>query len=63
MKKNSHEFDPRKFLQAAMDETEKVCIERFEAFGSAGQASDILPIDLEVMAQRYKAGGLRQFVH
>jgi len=31
MKKNSHEFDPRKFLQAAMEETEKVCIERFEA--------------------------------
>jgi fructose-bisphosphate aldolase class II len=63
MKKNSHEFDPRKFLQAAMDETEKVCIERFEAFGSAGQAPDIFPIDLEVMAQRYKAGALRQVVH
>jgi hypothetical protein len=58
MKKNSHEFDPRKFLQAAMDETEKVCIERFEAFGSAGQAAE-----LEVMAQRYKAGTLRQVVH
>jgi fructose-bisphosphate aldolase, class II len=63
MKKNSHEFDPRKFLQAAMEETEKVCIERFEAFGSAGQAPDICPIDLEVMAQRYKAGALRQVVH
>jgi fructose-bisphosphate aldolase class II len=63
MKKNSHEFDPRKFLQAAMDEAEKVCIERFEAFGSAGQAPDIFPIDLEVMAQRYKAGALRQLVH
>ena len=54
---------PRKFLQAAMDETEKVCIERFEAFGSAGRAPDICPIDLEVMAQRYKAGALRQVVH
>jgi fructose/tagatose bisphosphate aldolase len=29
MKKNSHEFDPRKFLQAAMDETEKVLYRAF----------------------------------
>ena len=50
MKKNSWEFDPRKFLQAAMDETKKVCIERFEAFGAAGRAAHIRPIDLEVMA-------------
>ena len=63
MKENSHEFDPRKFLQAAMDETQKVCVERFEAFGSAGQAPDIDPIELEIMAQRYKAGTLRQVVH
>ena len=28
MKENAWEFDPRKFLQAAMDETRKVCIER-----------------------------------
>jgi len=27
------------------------------------QASDICPIDLEVMAQRYRAGALRQLVH
>jgi len=37
MKRSSWEFDPRKFLQAAMDETKKVCIERFEAFGCAGR--------------------------
>jgi fructose-bisphosphate aldolase class II len=63
MKKNAREFDPRKFLQAAMDETAKVCIERFEAFGSAGQAPHIVPIELDVMAQRYGAGTLRQVVH
>jgi len=63
MKKSPWEFDPRKFLQAAMDETEKVCIERFEAFGCAGQAPDIQPVDLEVMAQRYRTGTLRQLVH
>jgi fructose-bisphosphate aldolase class II len=63
MKKNVREFDPRKFLQAAMDETTKVCIERFEAFGSAGRAPEIGPIELDVMAQRYGAGTLRQVVH
>jgi len=63
MKKSSWEFDPRKFLQAAMDETKKVCVERFEAFGCAGQAPDICPINLDVMAQRYRAGTLRQVTH
>jgi fructose-bisphosphate aldolase, class II len=63
MKKSAWEFDPRKFLTAAMDETRKVCIERFEAFGSAGQAPGIRPIDLDAMAQRYRAGALRQVVH
>jgi fructose-bisphosphate aldolase, class II len=62
MKKNAREFDPRKFLQAAMDETKKVCIERFEAFGSAGQAPKIHAIGLDAMAQRYRTGELRQIV-
>ena len=63
MKKNSWEFDPRKFLQAAMNETKNICIERFEAFGSAGRAPDIQPIELDAMAQRYRTGALRQVVH
>lgn len=63
MKKNAREFDPRKFLQAAMDETKKICIERFEAFGSAGQAEHIVPIELDVMAQHYRSGALQQVVH
>ncbi len=63
MKKNPQEFDPRKFLQAAMEETKKVCIERFDAFGSAGQASRIRPIELDTMAQRYRSGELQQVVH
>lgn len=63
MKKNTREFDPRKFLQAAMDETKKVCIDRFEAFGSAGQAPHIHPIELDGMAQRYRSGELRQLVN
>jgi fructose-bisphosphate aldolase class II len=63
MKKNAREFDPRKFLQAAMDETKKICIERFGAFGSAGQAPYIRPIDLDSMANHYRSGALRQVVH
>jgi fructose/tagatose bisphosphate aldolase len=60
---NVREFDPRKFLQAAMEETTKLCIERFGAFGSAGQAEHIAAVELEVMAQRYRSGPLRQIVH
>lgn len=63
MKKNAWEFDPRKFLQAAMDGIKKVCIERFEAFDCAGRAPVIRPIDLDTMAQRYRTGALRQLVH
>lgn len=63
MNKNKGEFDPRKFLQAAMEKTKKVCIERFEAFGSAGQAPKIRPIELDAMAQRYCSGELQQVVH
>jgi fructose-bisphosphate aldolase class II len=43
------EFDPRKFLQAAIDKTKKVCIQRFEGFGCAGQAPKIRVIDLDAM--------------
>ena len=63
MKKCSWELDPRKFLQTAMDETRKICIERFEAFGAAGRAPDIRPIELDVMARRYREGALHQVVH
>jgi fructose-bisphosphate aldolase class II len=57
------EFDPRKFLAAAMDEARKVCVSRFEAFGAAGQAEKIRPIDLDDMAKRYASGSLSQVVH
>ena len=62
MGKNKAEFDPRKFLQAALDEARTVCRARFEAFGTAGQASRIRTLDLDAMAQRYAKGELRQLV-
>jgi fructose-bisphosphate aldolase, class II len=53
---NPEEFDPRVLLKLAMLEAKKVCITRFEAFGSAGHASKIKVIPLEEMAVRYAKG-------
>ncbi|ERP90866.1 fructose-bisphosphate aldolase [Labrenzia sp. C1B10] len=47
------EFDPRKYLKPAMELMAQVCRDRFEAFGTAGNASRIRPLPLEAMAQRY----------
>lgn len=55
---NPAEFDPRKYLKPAMEAMEKVYIERYEAFGTAGQASHIKAISLPDMAKRYAAGEL-----
>ncbi len=38
---NKSEFDPRKFLKPAMDAMRDLCRERFEQFGTAGNASKI----------------------
>src|SRR5690242_7676509 len=52
------EFDPRKFLKPAMDEMRTLCRERFEQFGTAGNASRIRVMPLAEMARRYRAGAL-----
>ncbi|MGF1622503.1 MAG: class II fructose-bisphosphate aldolase [Rhodomicrobiaceae bacterium] len=52
------EFDPRKFLKPAMTAMSKVCRERFEAFGTAGNASKIKTVPLAEMAKRYASGSL-----
>jgi fructose-bisphosphate aldolase class II len=52
------EFDPRKYLKPAMEAMQKVCEDRFEAFGTAGNASKIKPISGAEMAKRYAAGEL-----
>ncbi|UJR82974.1 class II fructose-bisphosphate aldolase [Sandaracinus amylolyticus] len=49
------EFDPRKYLKAAMEAARSICRARFEAFGSAGQAHKIRPVPLERLAQQYRA--------
>jgi fructose-bisphosphate aldolase class II len=52
------EFDPRKFLKPAMDAMRDLCRDRFEAFGTAGQASKIRVIAMDDMAARYASGAL-----
>ena len=55
---NPANFDPRKFLKESTKGMKEICKARFEAFGSAGQASKIKAISLEKMVDRYKSGEL-----
>ena len=52
------EFDPRKFLKPAMDALAVLCRDRFERFGTAGNAAKIKPLSMDGMARRYAAGQL-----
>jgi fructose-bisphosphate aldolase class II len=52
------EFDPRSFMKPAMAAMQKVCKQRYEEFGAAGNASKIKPIALADMAKRYASGEL-----
>lgn len=55
---NTANFDPRKFFKAATAAMSEICKARYEAFGSAGMASKIKPVSLEVMTERYSSGEL-----
>ena len=48
------QFDPRKYLKESMIAMRDICIARYEAFGTAGWASKIVPVGLEAMANFYK---------
>lgn len=54
MAENPSNFDPRKFLRAATDAMRGICVDRFNAFGSAGNASKIKAISMDDMADKYK---------
>jgi len=60
---NKSEFDPRKYLGDSVKAMKKVVIERYEAFGTAGQASKIKPISLESMFSAYAKGSLDPLVN
>jgi fructose-bisphosphate aldolase class II len=52
------EFDPRKFLIASTKAMKDICKARYQAFGTAGNASRIKPISLDDMVKRYDKGEL-----
>ena len=55
---NKAEFDPRKYLKETVTAQKEIVKARYEAFGTAGNASRIRPISLEQMFARYEAGEL-----
>ena len=55
------EFDPRKYLKPGMEAMTKLCSQRFQEFGTAGNASKIKKVlPLSEMAKLYAKGELRQ---
>ena len=62
IRRNLHDnpsgFDPRKYLAQATTAMKDICIARYEAFGTAGNASKIKVISLEDMFGRYASGEL-----
>ncbi len=55
---NKSNFDPRKYFQAATAAMKDICKARYEAFGTAGNASKMTAISLESMAAKYEKGEL-----
>jgi fructose-bisphosphate aldolase class II len=55
---NPSNFDPRKFLIAATKGMKDICKARYEAFGTAGNASKISALSLDAMTDRYLSGEL-----
>lgn len=59
---NKKEFDPRKYNGEAIQAMQTICVERYNEFGAAGQASKIKPLLLEQMALRYAKGELEPVI-
>ncbi|MDH5435081.1 MAG: class II fructose-bisphosphate aldolase, partial [Gammaproteobacteria bacterium] len=55
---NTSNFDPRKYLAASTQAMKEICLARYEAFGTAGNASKIKCLSLEQMTDRYLTGEL-----
>ena len=62
MAQNPAKFDPREYLKPAKLAAKQVCIERYQQFKCAGQASRIKSVNLTVIASQYKSGQLSQIV-
>lgn len=60
---NPSEFDPRKFLSATTQAMTDICVARYEAFGTAGNAPKIKPKSLECMFGKYQNGELKAIIN
>ncbi len=55
---NPSEFDPRKYFAASLKAMKDICIERYESFGTAGNASKIKSLSLADIQAAYDSGRL-----
>ena len=56
--KDPSNFDPRHFLKPSIKYMKQVCLKRYEAFGTAGNASKIKQMSLDDFAAKYAKGEL-----
>ncbi len=63
MAANTAEFDPRKYLAESQKAMKQVVVDRYQAFGTAGNASKISVTSLEEMFGRYASGSLDPVVN
>jgi fructose-bisphosphate aldolase, class II len=56
--KDPSNFDPRHFLKPSIKYMKQVCLERYQAFGTAGNATKIKQMSLEDYAAKYAKGEL-----
>ena len=55
---NPAAFDPRAFLKETTSAMKDIAVARYEAFGTAGNASKIKVLSLDAMTERYQSGEL-----
>ncbi len=58
MAANPAEFDPRKYLKETVKAMSDICVARYEAFGTAGNASKIKALSMDEMFAKYQTGEL-----
>jgi fructose-bisphosphate aldolase class II len=56
--KDPSNFDPRHFMKPSIKYMQKVCADRYQQFGTAGNASKIKQLSLEEYAAKYAKGEL-----
>jgi fructose-bisphosphate aldolase class II len=56
--KDPSNFDPRHFMKPSIKYMKKVCLDRYQQFGTAGNASKIKQLSLDDFAAKYAKGEL-----